>query len=95
MSEEFRERLHAVYAELQTRLARLLDQARDNKELGPDADPRELAEFMLNAWQGAMVQMKVVKSTAPLHSFERMVFERLLRSGAGGCLYERPDLVLE
>jgi TetR/AcrR family transcriptional repressor of nem operon len=78
LNEDFRERLQTVYAGLQTGIAQLLDQAVSQGQLDIDVDTRELAGFILNAWQGAMLQMKVDKSTGPLHSFERMVFERLL-----------------
>jgi TetR/AcrR family transcriptional repressor of nem operon len=77
LNEEFRERLQAVYACLQSRIARLLDQARKEGQLRTDVHTRDLAGFMLNAWQGAILQMKVVKSTAPLQSFEEIVFGSL------------------
>ena len=78
LSEEFRERLQAVYICLQSRIARLLDQAREEGHLGIDIDTREMAGFILNAWQGAILQMKVLKSTSPLQSFERIVFDTVV-----------------
>ena len=46
----------------------------------PDSiDPEETAGFIITSWQGALVQMKVAKSTVPHEIFDRMIFERLLR----------------
>jgi TetR/AcrR family transcriptional repressor of nem operon len=78
LNQDFRERLQSVYADLQSRMARLLEQAQKERELDPGLQVRELAGFLLNAWQGAMVQMKVDKSTAPLQTFERMIFDCFL-----------------
>ena len=84
LSNDFRERLQAVYVCLQSRIAGLLDQAREEGEVESAADTRELAGFMLNAWQGAIVQMKVVKSTSPLQTFDHVVFESVLASPSDG-----------
>lgn len=43
------------------------------------ADAAELGRFVLNAWQGALVRMKAVKSEDPYEDFRRVVFDVILR----------------
>ena len=47
-------------------------------ELEPALDCDETAAFILDAWEGALMQMKLKKSGAPLEGFLRVVFGRLL-----------------
>jgi TetR/AcrR family transcriptional repressor of nem operon len=37
-----------------------------------------LADFVFNAWEGALLRMRAEQSDAPLRTFERIVFEKLL-----------------
>ena len=59
----FRKKLNRVFSELKKELAYQLDQAREKGELAGPIDLEETADFILSSWQGALVQMKVAKST--------------------------------
>jgi TetR/AcrR family transcriptional regulator, transcriptional repressor for nem operon len=48
-------------------------------EVGAHHDAERLGRFVLNAWQGAILRCKVVKSTEPLDDFLAVVFDTLLR----------------
>jgi len=74
----FRKKLDRVFCELKKELAFQLDQAREKGEMAGPVDLEETADFILSSWQGALVQMKVAKSTVPHEIFDRMIFERLL-----------------
>ena len=78
-SPSFRKKLDRVFSELKKELAFQLDQAREKGEMAGPIDLEETADFILSSWQGALVQMKVAKSTVPHEIFDRMIFERLLR----------------
>jgi TetR/AcrR family transcriptional regulator, transcriptional repressor for nem operon len=39
---------------------------------------RTLAEFLLNAWEGALVRSRAEQSVAPLETFKRTTFGSLL-----------------
>lgn len=58
-------------------LAQCLDAARDAGELDAETDCAALAEFIGNAWEGALLRMKVGASAAPLNVFLSQL-ERLL-----------------
>ena len=79
----FRKKLKQVFSELRKELADQLSQAREKGEMAAALDPEETADFILSSWQGALMQMKVAKSTAPFEIFERMIFERLLKTTTG------------
>ena len=75
----FRKKLNRVFLEMKGNLASQLEQARQGGELPDSIEPEETAGFILSSWQGALVQMKVSKTTTPHEVFDRMIFERLLR----------------
>ena len=53
--------------------------AQQSGEVPADLPAAALAEFMVNAWQGALVRSKVEQSKAPLDLFVTMVFAKILR----------------
>ncbi|HCL17306.1 MAG TPA: TetR family transcriptional regulator [Pseudomonas sp.] len=62
-------------------LAHCLEQGRSAGALAPDGDCRAVAEFISNAWEGALLRMKVSGSVAPLQVFLQQL-ERLLAPAA-------------
>lgn len=60
-------------------IADCLIAARTEGSLKGDFDPDELADFLLNSWQGAMTRMKVTRSSEPLETFQKIVFTQLLK----------------
>jgi TetR/AcrR family transcriptional regulator, transcriptional repressor for nem operon len=85
LSQELAEReggaraaLAALFARWRHRLASCLREARDQGQLSAEADCDELAGFLLDSWEGALLQMKVTKSGAPLEGFLRIAFGRVL-----------------
>jgi TetR/AcrR family transcriptional repressor of nem operon len=73
-----RETLSALFGRWRHRIADCLREARDLGELEASVDCDETAGFVLDAWEGALMQMKLRKSGEPLESFLRVVFGRLL-----------------
>jgi TetR/AcrR family transcriptional repressor of nem operon len=78
-SETFRRRVEEIYKERCNRLAACLEAAQRAGEISAQLDPRLLAEFLLNSWQGALLRAKTMKSREPLGTFLTIVFESLLR----------------
>lgn len=73
-----REALSGLFGRWRHRLAACLREAREGGELEAGMDCDELAGFLIDAWEGALMQMKLKKSGAPLEAFLRVAFERLL-----------------
>jgi TetR/AcrR family transcriptional repressor of nem operon len=56
-----------------------LGEAQSTGQIEPIPKARELAEFLFNSWEGALIKMKAQKSTAPLKTFYRITFEHILK----------------
>ncbi|UEG60535.1 TetR/AcrR family transcriptional regulator [Stutzerimonas chloritidismutans] len=74
-------RLSAILTQSVELLTACLEQARDAGEIAADCDCAVLAEFISNAWEGALLRMKVSGSVAPLQVFFQQL-ERLLAPAA-------------
>lgn len=77
-NETFRGRLDTVFADWSRRLACCIDEAREAGEITSTTDSRQLAEFILNGWEGAIMRAKLMRSTAPMKSFADLLFRYLL-----------------
>ena len=58
--------------------SKVLHEAKDTGEVRSDLNPEDTGYFMVAAWHGALVRMKVTKSREPLDLFERMIFQTIL-----------------
>lgn len=84
VSESFRQKLNGAFAAIKECIFALLQEARERGEIPDHLDVGQLCEFIVAGWQGALLQAKVTKSTAPRQAFEHMVFERLLKGESTG-----------
>ena len=53
--------------------------AQQEGEIDPAVDVQELAAFIYNSWQGAMLRMKITKSAEPLKIFLNTLFNVILK----------------
>ena len=79
-SEIFRVRLEEIFEGCVERYAACLAEAQCCSQIGPELDPRELAEFWLNSWQGAILRAKSMKSVDPLIIFLKTILNSILRT---------------
>lgn len=68
---------HAMQG-LQDRFEGILELAQRQGSVRDDMPADRLAAFVLNAWEGALLRMKIEKSFEPLHQFVAMVLEDFL-----------------
>src|SRR5687767_11209271 len=66
-NEAFRRRIEVCLGSIAARIADCLEQGRSNGELPADTDTRELANVLVNAWEGAALRSRLLRSPAPLH----------------------------
>ena len=84
VSESFRRKLDGAFAAIKKCIFAILEESRQRGEISDCLDVGQLCEFIVAGWQGALLQAKVMKSTAPRQVFEQMVFERLLKGESTG-----------
>jgi len=78
VSEAFRERVARAYEGMHAAIQAVLDEAKGLGQVAGHLDTEETAWFILDSWEGAIMHMKLAKSTRPLRICRRMVFERIL-----------------
>ena len=78
INDTFRDRIQSHFDRWTARIALCLDEAVVSGDLGTDADTTMLAGTLLDAYEGALLRMKVVKSIAPLQAFLDVYFKKTL-----------------
>jgi TetR/AcrR family transcriptional repressor of nem operon len=79
LNEGFRCKVADIYSRMKDFIAQLLEEARDMGDLPPSIEPDSTAQFILNSWEGAIMNMKLTKGSEPLKVFRQMIFERILQ----------------
>ena len=68
-SPAFRDKLAAVFATWNAQLKRLLDEAKAAGEVAPRLDTQDAAAFLIEAYEGALIRMKVDGDFAAFRRF--------------------------
>jgi TetR/AcrR family transcriptional repressor of nem operon len=77
-NEVFRKRLEEVFQQWLDYFSDCLEEAKASGEIAKDSNTHELAELILNGWQGASLRAKVTKSVKPMKSFVKTLFTKIL-----------------
>jgi TetR/AcrR family transcriptional repressor of nem operon len=80
LNDSFRGKLKPVFDKMKTNISQCLEEAQKQGDLSPALDIFHLSDFIVSSWQGALLQMKVMKNTDSVRNFERIIFDSLLKS---------------
>jgi TetR/AcrR family transcriptional repressor of nem operon len=75
VSETFRSRIEACFAEIAGRIAHCLDEARRRGDIPGDADPQQLAGLLVDCWEGAALRSRLRRDPAPLDAMLDFYFQ--------------------
>jgi TetR/AcrR family transcriptional repressor of nem operon len=78
-SDSIQSVLHQSYSNWQSAIAAILQEAIDRGDLAKSNKPQELASFLLNSYEGAILRSKADRSTKPLENFLHFSFNVLLK----------------
>jgi TetR/AcrR family transcriptional repressor of nem operon len=78
-SKVLRKRLDSIFREWRTLFASCIAAAQSAGEVDSHFDATELAEFLLASWEGAILRMKVERSSAALERFKTIVFQTVFQ----------------
>ncbi len=78
INDIFRDRISTHFDRWTARIALCLDEAEVSGDLSADVDSTTLAGTVLDAYEGALLRMKVVKNTAPVQAFLDVYFKKTL-----------------
>lgn len=59
-------------------IAQVIGEAQKAGEIPANLSPRSLAEFIIDAWEGAVLRAKLAKDGAPLDVFLKVTFSKIL-----------------
>ena len=79
LGEAFQPRLKKAFERMRAGIGTCLEEAKAAGELDESVDPYEMADFVVNSWEGALLRMKAEKSPDPLLLFDRVVFDQVLK----------------
>lgn len=82
-NELCRKALTSGVSDIQVRFADLLKQGQDDGLVRADVPAEQLAEFMVNAWEGSLLRMKIDKSQMPLEQSLSLMLDTFYRPTAG------------
>ena len=77
-NNRLRTRLSTIFAEWREPFAACVAEAQEAGEIADDFPARDLADFLLAGWHGAMLRMKVDRSSKPLEQFKAIAFATVL-----------------
>jgi TetR/AcrR family transcriptional regulator, transcriptional repressor for nem operon len=81
-SEALRTHLADIFQEWRTPFASCIAEAQATGEIASRFDPTDLADFLLASWQGAILRMKVERSSAALERFKTIAFQTVFQEQA-------------
>lgn len=68
-----REKVNESLSMITSDIESVLKEAQDQGSLSADRDTLQLAQFLLNSWEGALMRMKASKCSEPLQAFLAML----------------------
>ena len=78
-SDSIQSLLHQSFSNWQAGIAGILQDAIDRGDLAKSNRPQELASFLLNSYEGALLRSKADRSSKPLENFLHFTFSVLLK----------------
>lgn len=66
ISDVFAEKIECCFSVVTSRIAGCLEEARQQGQLPRDCDPQEMANVLLDCWEGAALRSRLRKDPAPL-----------------------------
>jgi TetR/AcrR family transcriptional regulator, transcriptional repressor for nem operon len=79
ISEPLREKLKEAYSKMKSNFQSCIEEAQDRGQIEKSLNAADLATFILNGWEGALIDMKLSKSADPLVVFKNMLFDVIIK----------------
>lgn len=79
LNPAFRERINVSFDSLAGQFESVLQEAKDSGALSHSMNIHDAVQFIISSWEGALILMKVRRSTDPLETHMRFIFEYILK----------------
>ncbi|MBS1117890.1 MAG: dhaR [Deltaproteobacteria bacterium] len=80
INEVFRHRIERCFSEIAVRVASCLEEAIQRGELLPDTKAPQLANLLVDCWEGAALRTRLLRDPAPLQAMLDFYFQSMMRS---------------
>ena len=78
-SKLLRQRLEEIFREWRAPFVACIAEAQTIGEIDSVLEPSDLAEFLLDSWEGAILRMKVERGPAALERFRKIIFQTVFK----------------
>ena len=78
LSEPIRKKLQDAYSKMRSSIRDCLIEAKESGQIDSRWNIDDLAVFVLNSWEGALMDMKLSKSMQPLNAFKNIIFSHIM-----------------
>lgn len=75
VNDAFRLKIEECLSTIASRIATCLEEAQQQGDLPPSADPNVMADVLVDCWEGAALRMRLVQNTTPLEAVLRFYFD--------------------
>ena len=79
VSEVFRDKVEWCFSEIARRIAVCVEQARERGDLPATTEPRQLADLLVDCWEGAALRTRLRRDPAPLQAMLDFYFRAAAR----------------
>ena len=80
VSVVFRRRIEKCFTEIAVRITSCLEEAIERGELLPDTNAQQLANLLVDCWEGAALRTRLLRDPAPLQAMLDFYFASMTRS---------------
>lgn len=87
VSPLFQEKIEACMSIIADRIACCMEEARASGDLPQDADPRHMANLIVNCWEGAALRSRLRRDPAPLDSMLDFYFSSVVATSKAGPMW--------
>jgi len=78
VDDAFNKAISNGFTKMKSSYQNCVQEAIDNKDIYSDYNSGELADYILNGWQGALLRMKAERNTKSLELFIKILFDKIL-----------------
>jgi TetR/AcrR family transcriptional regulator, transcriptional repressor for nem operon len=77
ISDSIANKAEALLQGMKTRIAKNLSLAKEQSEIPKIVNVDEIADFMINSWEGAITRTKILRNDSAMILFDKMIFDVL------------------
>jgi len=81
INDSFQQKLNVVFEEFKAKINQVLIEAKKLGEISEDLDLENLSDLIFSCFQGALIQMKVSRSSRSMENFNQLFFNLVTSAG--------------